>query len=104
MRRNLVHSALFLATEAAFYLGGGAFACQGQLDPFGYRLTISLFRYYGANDGEPKIYFSRFKGILQDKLIVLAEEIDARQPDFDYIRGLRLVPDTEEEGSSRWLR
>jgi hypothetical protein len=63
-------------------------------DPLGHRLTLSLFEYSGSQ-GESKVYFSRFKGILKDKLEVLVEELPASGKRFDYLRALALEPQGE---------
>jgi hypothetical protein len=61
-------------------------------DPLGHRLRLSFFEYSGSTDGGPKVYFSRFKGILRDKLSVLVEELPKTGADFAYLRRLSLEP------------
>jgi len=78
-----------------FVSSAGAASVQSQNDPLGHRLKLSLFRYAGTEEGEPKIHFSRFKGILRDKLTVLVEELSGPGENFEYLRRLSLDPDGE---------
>jgi len=64
----------------------------GANDPLGPRLKISLFRYAGSEGSEPKAHFSRFKGILRDKITVLVEELTGVWPGFNYLGNLALEP------------
>jgi hypothetical protein len=57
-------------------------------DPLGNRLTVSVFRFAGSEEGEARTHFSRFKGMVRDKMTVLVEEL----PEFGYLRGLKLEP------------
>src|SRR5277367_644352 len=66
----------------------------GGTDPLGHRLTLTLFEYSGSQ-GESKVYFSRFKGILKDKLETLVEELPSSGKRFDYMRALALEPQGE---------
>ena len=61
-------------------------------DPLGHRLKLSFFEYAGSGDGARKIYFSRYKGILRDKLAVLVEELPDSKGGFSYLQRLSLEP------------
>lgn len=69
---------------------------QGGGDPLGPRLKISLFRYAGAEEGEARTHFSRFKGILRDKITVLVEESVGSWPKLTYLNSLSLEPGGDE--------
>jgi hypothetical protein len=88
-------SILILLTLAALDAGSSV-KLLGGVDPLGRRLQVSLFRYAGSEEGEPKTYFSRFKGILRDKLTVLVEELTNSSPGFAYLKSLTLEPGGNE--------
>lgn len=67
-----------------------------EVDPLGRRLKVSLFRYSGAEEGESRMHFSRFKGILRDKITVLVEELAGASPRFSYLSDLTLEPGGNE--------
>lgn len=73
----------------------GVVFAQAATDPLGHRLKLSFFDYAGSQQGEPKIYFGRFKGILRDKLTVLVEELPDARDHFDYLQRLSLEPPGE---------
>jgi hypothetical protein len=65
---------------------------SGEIDPLGRRLKVSLFRYAGSEEGEPRLHFSRFRGILRDKITVLVEELTGASSKFGYLKDLTLEP------------
>jgi hypothetical protein len=88
-----------LATLVSFGAGGAARAadpCKLGLDPLGHRANVSLFQYAGADSGDAKVHFSRFRGILRDKIVVLGEEIGPGRAEFQYLKGLALKPEGTE--------
>lgn len=83
-------SGLLAACLAAAAVGSAREA-EAQ-DPLRHKVTVSLFQYAGADEGEAKNHFSRFKGILRDKMTILVEELTAGTTRFDYLNLLSLAP------------
>jgi hypothetical protein len=65
-------------------------------DPLGHRLKLSFFQYAGTQQGESRISFGRFKGILRDKMTVLVEELPPLQQRYGYLNNLSLEPPGDE--------
>jgi hypothetical protein len=74
----------------------GAAQGPGTAGLLGPRLKISVFHYAGSDSGDAKTHFSRFKGILRDKVTVLVEEMAGGGPEFGYLGRLALEPSGDD--------
>jgi hypothetical protein len=78
--RSALHSgapARRVGLVAGAILVVGIGVATSQTDPLGSRLKVSLFHYAGAEEGAAKNDFSCFKGILKDKLVTMAGEVES---------------------------
>ena len=96
IRRSPLFLPLFLILPLLAGAGPGAAQGPGAADPLGPRLKISVFHYAGSDSGDAKTHFSRFKGILRDKVTVLVEEMAGDGHEFDYLSRLALEPSGDD--------
>lgn len=54
------------------------------------RLTLTVFRYDGTLDGKGEQAFEQFRGILEDKILNLGQELSSSHPQAKYIERLRM--------------
>ena len=85
-------SELVLVLAAAAVPASPAREFNLQVNDTGPRLTIVLFDYSGAEQGEAKNQFSRFKGLLRDKIMVWSEELGQLRQGAPFLEHLALFP------------
>lgn len=54
------------------------------------KYSVTLFKYHGSEQGDLSVAFNQFQGILQDKLVALAQEIKASNSNCNYLNKLHL--------------
>lgn len=88
-RRRRLHAALALLAGMTISLP--AFSTQP-------RTVLHIFKYGNSDSGQPAQRFDEFKGILQDKILLLAEELKQQGDAFNYVTQLQPHYVTDQSG------